>query len=81
VVTPVATVGVRGTDFWAGPIDNQALGVLLVEGAVSVSNRAGSQVLDQRGQGTNIATARSPPGPVTFWPQDKVNRALAAVAF
>jgi hypothetical protein len=81
VVTPVATVGVRGTDFWAGPIDNQALGVLLVEGAVSVSNRAGSQVLDQRGQGTNIATARSAPGPVTFWPQDKVNRALAAVAF
>jgi hypothetical protein len=81
VVTPAATVGVRGTDFWAGPIDNQALGVLLVEGAISVSNRAGSQVLDQRGQGTNIATARSAPGPVTFWPQDKVDRALAAVAF
>jgi hypothetical protein len=37
VTTPVAVVGIRGTDFFAGPIDNQALGVLLIEGAVSVS--------------------------------------------
>ena len=80
-VTPIAAVGIRGTDFWAGPIDNQALGVLLIEGTVSVSNAAGEQLLSQPGQGTNIATAGAAPGPVTFWPQDKVNRALAAVAF
>jgi hypothetical protein len=80
-VTPVAAVGIRGTDFWAGPIDNQALGVLLIEGAVSVSNTAGEQILNQPGQGTNIAAAGAAPGPVTIWPQDKVNRALAAVAF
>jgi len=80
-VTPIAAVGIRGTDFWAGPIDNQALGVLLIEGAVSVANAAGEQILNQPGQGTNIAAAGAAPGPVTFWPQDKVNRALAAVAF
>ena len=80
-VTPIAAVGIRGTDFWAGPIDNQALGVLLIEGAVSVANAAGQQLLNQPGQGTNIAAAGAAPGPVTLWPQDKVNRALAAVAF
>jgi hypothetical protein len=81
VTTPVATIGVRGTEFWAGPIDNQALGVLLIEGAVRVSNRAGAQILNRPGQGTNIARPGATPGPVTSWPQDKVNRALATVAF
>jgi len=81
VTTSVATVGIRGTEFWAGPIDNQALGVFLIEGAVSVSNAAGEQILSRPGQGTNIATPGAAPGPVTFWPQDKVNRALAAVTF
>jgi hypothetical protein len=81
VTTSVAAIGIRGTEFWAGPIDNQALGVLLIEGAVSVSNAAGEQILSRPGQGTNIATPGAAPGPVTVWPADKVNRALAAVTF
>lgn len=81
VTTPVATVGIRGTEFWGGPIDNQALGVFLIEGAVSVSNAAGEQTLSEPGQGTNIATPGAAPGPVTFWPQDKVDRAIATVTF
>jgi hypothetical protein len=81
VATPFATIGVRGTEFWGGPIDDQVLGVFLVEGAVSVSNAAGRQTLNQRGQGTNIARRGAAPGPVTIWPQDKVNRAITTVAF
>jgi len=81
VTTAVATLGIRGTEFWGGPIDDQALGVFLIEGAVSVSNAAGEQILSQPGQGTNIATPGAAPGPVTFWPQDKVNRAIATVTF
>jgi hypothetical protein len=81
LTTPVASVGIRGTDFFAGPIDDQALGVLLIEGAVSVSNAAGRRLLNRPGQGTNIAAPGAPPGPVTIWPQAKVNRALAAVTF
>jgi hypothetical protein len=81
MTTPAAAVGIRGTDFWAGPIDNQALGVFLIEGAVSVSNAAGEQILSEPGQGTNIATPGAAPGPVTFWPRDKVDRAIAAVTF
>ena len=81
VTTGVATLGIRGTEFWGGPIDDQALGVFLVTGVVSVSNAAGEQILSRPGQGTNIATPGSAPGPVSFWPQDKVNRAVATVTF
>jgi hypothetical protein len=81
VTTPVATIGIRGTEFWGGPIDDQALGVFLVEGAVRVSNAAGARILSRAGQGTNVATAGRAPGPVTFWPREKVNRAIATVAF
>ncbi len=79
--TPVATIGIRGTEFWGGPIDNQALGVFLIAGAVSVSNAAGVQILSRPGQGTNIAAPGGAPGPVTLWPLDKVSRALATVTF
>ena len=81
VTTPAAAIGVRGTEFWAGPIDDQALGVFLVEGVVRVSNAAGARILSQPGQGTNIAGPGAAPGPVTLWPQDKVNRAIATVTF
>ena len=81
VTTPVAVVGIRGTEFWGGPIDGQALGVFLIEGSVSVSNGAGQQILNLPGQGTNIAAPGAAPGPVTFWPPDKVGRAIATVTF
>ena len=81
VTTPVATVGIRGTEFWGGPIDDQVLGVFLINGEVTVTNAAGAQVLDSPGQGTNISTPDAAPGPVTIWPQDKVDRALATVEF
>jgi len=81
VTMPVAVVGIRGTEFWGGPIDGQALGVFLIEGSVSVSNGAGQQILNLPGQGTNIAAPGAAPGPVTFWPPDKVGRAIATVTF
>ena len=80
VETPFAIIGVRGTDFWAGPVDDIS-GVLLFEGAVSVSASQTEVTLDRPGQGTNIAAPGEPPGTVTIWPQDKVGRALDQVAF
>jgi len=81
VTTPVATVGIRGTEFWGGPIDDQILGVFLIDGAVTVTNALGEQVLDTPGQGTNISTPDAAPGAVTIWPADKVARAVATVTF
>ena len=80
VTTPSATIGIRGTDFWGGPIDG-AFGVFLLEGAVEVTNTAGAQSMNASGQGTNIAGPDQAPGAVTIWPQDKVERALSQVAF
>ena len=80
VTSPVATLAIRGTDFWHGPIDG-IYGVLLLSGEVNVRTAGGEVTLDQPGTGTNITDAASPPGPVSTWPADKVTRALAAVAF
>ena len=80
VTTPVATIGVRGTDFWGGPIDGH-FGVFLIVGKVSVVNAAGRALLAESGEGTNIAGIGAPPGALTLWPADKVARALATVNF
>jgi hypothetical protein len=69
---------VRGTEFWGGPLDKY--GVLLLKGKVTVSNQAGSVMLGEPGQGTNIPSALDPPGAPTTWPAGKVARAIATVA-
>ena len=53
--------------------------MFLIDGEVTVTNAAGEQILDTPGEGTNISTPDAAPGPVTIWPQDKVDRALATV--
>jgi hypothetical protein len=77
--TRVPTLGVRGTDFWGGPLDGN-FSVLVFDGALEVSSNGAAIILDEPGEGTNIADGGSP-GPVTRWPQDKVQRALSTVAF
>jgi hypothetical protein len=62
VTTPVAIVGIRGTEFWGGPIDGQALGVFLIEGSVSVSNGAGQQILNLPGQAPTSPRRAPRPG-------------------
>ena len=79
VTTPVADIGVRGTEFWGGPMDGQ-YGVLLLEGVVTVSNQAGSVTLSAQGQGTDIPSPLDPPGAVKPWGADKIARAVASVA-
>jgi len=81
VTTPFATIGIRGTNVWGGPID-QRYGVFLATGIVSVTSGGKTVVLSRPGSGTNIANDKgAPPGGITQWPQDKVARALATVAF
>jgi len=80
VTTPFAVIAVRGTDFWGGPIDG-AFGVLLFEGAVSVTNAGATTDLTMPGDGVNLPTLVSPPGGVVAWAADKVARAVATVTF
>jgi len=58
VNTPSAALAVRGTHFWAGPIDGQ-YGVLLLQGRLNVSNQKGAVTLSRSGQGTDIPLRRS----------------------
>lgn len=77
VRTPLATLGIRGTTVWGGPIDG-AYGVLVLRGRVDVRTRRGTVTL-REGQGTTLRP-RSAPEPVVVWGADKVRRAVAAVA-
>jgi hypothetical protein len=79
IVTPVATMVVRGTDFFAGPIDG-AYGVFVFSGEVTVANSAGSVTLKD-GEGTSMTTSSVAPAPVKRWPADKIARAAKLVGF
>ena len=57
VTTPQAAMAVRGTDFWAGPIDGQ-YGVLLLKGRVAVRHRHGAATLSRPGYGIDIPRRR-----------------------
>jgi hypothetical protein len=65
VSTPVADIGVRGTEFWGGRLDDY--GVLVLEGEITLSNQAGSVTLSGSSLGTDIPSrsirqVRSRPG-------------------
>ena len=75
VATPVADIGIRGTEFWAGLIDEE-YSVLLLEGAISVNNQAGSVTLSTPGQGTQIRSRFEAPRSPIKWSRDRVERAL-----
>lgn len=69
VVTPVATIGIRGTHF-GGETDGSSAIVVLLEPeesgsstAIEVSNPFGSVTIDAPGYGTEIPDASSPPSP------------------
>jgi hypothetical protein len=80
VTTPFALIGVRGTDFWGGPIDG-AFGVFLAEGSISITAGGREVVLTASGSGVNVEGGGAAPGDPTDWPADKVARALATVTF
>ncbi|WP_404382482.1 FecR domain-containing protein [Caenispirillum salinarum] len=80
IVTPVATIGIRGTDVWGGVIDG-AFSVFLVEGEVSVTTDAGTVILDTPGTGTTVPAADAPPTEPETWSDGKVRRAVATVTF
>ncbi len=80
VTTPFALIGVRGTDFWGGLVGG-VNGVVVFEGAVSVTTAAGSVILSAPGEGTNVSATDAPPSPVTQWSEERTSAAIATVTF
>ncbi|MFD0987288.1 FecR family protein [Methyloligella solikamskensis] len=76
---PVAHIALRGTELWAGP-SRGVTGILLIKGRVEVSNEAGSVILSEPGQGTNIESANVAPTAPSVWPEARVEEALSTVA-
>ena len=76
--TPVGTLGVRGTTVWGGHIDG-GFGVLVLSGEVALKTAKGT-VLMHKGQGTMVYDGKSPTAAAP-WPDDRVTRAVATIAF
>ncbi|MGE3872592.1 MAG: FecR domain-containing protein [Parvibaculaceae bacterium] len=77
VHSPFALIAVRGTRFFAGPIDG-IFGVFVARGAVDVTG--GDRTVRLRaGEGTDIPRAGAAPGPVKVWGQPKIAKAMALV--
>lgn len=78
VDTKVATIGIRGTDFWGGFIFSDALDVTMVSGkGVYIKNEFGQVELNNGGEGTTVKTGEAPTAP-KIWSEKKVKRAVIA---
>jgi ferric-dicitrate binding protein FerR (iron transport regulator) len=77
VESPFALIAVRGTRFFAGPIDG-IFGVFVARGTVDVT-AGGSTVRLRTGEGTDIAQVGGPPGTVKVWGAPKIAKAMALV--
>lgn len=77
----VATIGVRGTDFWGGyGLTENGFDVVMLEGhGVYVDSAAGGHVeLEKAGQGTTVIDGAAPTG-AKAWSDDKIKRAFATI--
>ena len=86
VRTPVAIIGVRGTELWGGLnlLDSGAdtLDVVMLEGkGVYVENTKGITDLNQAGQGTTVRGEVTAPIGVVPWGEKKLNAAMQSVAW
>ena len=82
VATPLAAIGIRGTDFWGGFLDADALDVLFVAGnkRIEITNALGTTYLEAPGQGLTVQPGAAP-GPMKVWGDAKRKRAFDTVTF
>lgn len=79
--TPIATIGIRGTDFWGIQSDKSLSVVLLDDGVVTLTTKAGTVTLDRRATGVTITDPDAAlPVPVPF-SDEAIAKAARTVAF
>jgi len=82
VSTPLATIGIRGTDFWGGSLAEDEISVLLISGkGVYIVNEGGRTEIVRPMEGVNLRSATSPPPAPSMWSPDRRERAFKSVAF
>lgn len=80
IKTTVATIGVRGTEFWGGMnLSPDALDVIMLNGkGVYVKNAAGQVEISRPGTGVT-ARANGKPSEPAAWEPEKVKRAVSTI--
>lgn len=83
VRTPIATAGVRGTDFWGGlEFFDERLHVALIEGSgIYVENNAGIVEITEPLSGTIVPTDGNPPEPPKAWSEAKTKAAVSSISW
>ena len=82
VATPLATVGIRGTEFWGGYLSAEEISVLLLEGkGVYIRNAAGQSEIVHPGEGVTVTSKDQPPQAPILWSPAKKALALKTVSF
>lgn len=80
VNTPVATMGIRGTDFFGGYLTTDVLDVALLQGEhrLEISNTYGTVNITEPGYGVSVSTTGKPGAPIK-WSTEKIQRAIRSV--
>jgi len=79
VTTPVATIGIRGTEV-AGRVADGDSQFTIIDGVIEVTTRAGSVTLDDRGETTHVAGNDLPPSDPVILTSAQFGLAYGAVA-
>jgi len=79
--SPVATIGIRGTEFWGGPLDGVYNIALLKGKAIFIENAAGRVEITQPGYGTTVGGPNAGPTSPIQWAPAKLQRAVDSVSF
>lgn len=86
--TQVATIGIRGTDFFGGPLaagmptGEVHYGFMILDGAIDVKNRHGEATLDNPYEGTFLPMkGHKAPTPPSVWKQKAIDEAFASISF
>lgn len=78
IATEYGSIGIRGTDFWAGPDESGEYGVYVDEGAVDVKTVAG-QARVNRGEGTFVKGRNFAPRAAQAWKKEHIDRMRGTV--
>lgn len=81
VKTNIATIGVRGTEFWGGlDMSPGALDVIMLKGkGVYVANEAGLVEITQPGTGVTVGSALKKASTPAAWSPEKVKKAVSTI--
>ncbi len=79
VKTPLAIIGVRGTDFWGEQHPSRLRVAMLSGTAITVSNDYGKVEITEAGFGTSITAANQAPREPFRWAPEELKRAAGTV--